>query len=57
MKKILFYVGVKKRDIFEGEQVEKAGNYVKIKMFKEDGSWSFKWMEKMDYTIVHEFEV
>lgn len=54
--KILFYLGLSKRDIFEGEIVDKAGEYLKIKVYKEDGSWSFRWYEKSYITIVHEFK-
>ena len=54
--KILFYIGKIKRDLFEGEVVKKAGNYLQIKIYKEDGTWFFKWFDKVDVNIVYEFE-
>ena len=56
MKKILFYEGVKKRDIFEGEVVRKVEEYWKIKKFLDDGSWIFIWRDKEDIHVLTEFE-
>ena len=54
VKKILFYIGIKK-DIYEGEVVKEIKPYMKIKKYLSDGTWQFIWEEDKRITILKEF--